>query len=118
MSEEEIWVRIQVKTFTRWANSYLDQRKLEIKDLRTDLSDGILDSRLLRAYILGFLLHALLEILGGDQIFPKVKRVNMKIQRVENINVSLKYIREKGIKLVSIGGEGTKSNYCCVTKFD
>lgn len=29
----------------------------------------------------------------------------MKIQRVENINVSLKYIREKGIKLVSIGGE-------------
>jgi hypothetical protein len=54
----------------------------------------------------GFLLHALLEILGGDSIFPKVKRVNMKIQRVENINVSLKYIREKGIKLVSIGGEG------------
>lgn len=29
----------------------------------------------------------------------------MKIQRVENLNVSLKYIREKGIKLVSIGGE-------------
>lgn len=51
------------------------------------------------------MLHALLEILGGDTIFPKVKRVNMKIQRVENINVSLKYIREKGIKLVSIGGE-------------
>lgn len=30
----------------------------------------------------------------------------MKLQRIENLNTSLKYIKNKGIKLVGIGAEG------------
>jgi hypothetical protein len=34
------WVSVQKKTFTRWCNSHLKQRALEIGDLFTDVSDG------------------------------------------------------------------------------
>lgn len=90
---EEMWVKIQTKTFTRWCNDYLSQRNLKIENLRTDLSDG-------------FLLHQLLEILSTETILPK-PRVNakMKIQKIENLNTSLKFIKDKQIKLQNIGAE-------------
>ena len=67
---------------------------MKIENLRTDLSDG-------------FLLHQLLEILSTETILPK-PRVNakMKIQKVENLNTSLKFIKDKQIKLQNIGAEG------------
>lgn len=89
---QEPWVRIQVKTFTRWCNSYLGNRKLEIVDLSKDLADG-------------HLLHNLLECLGAEKIHPMSKPTTMKIKMVENLGTCLKYIREKGIKLVAIGPE-------------
>jgi len=90
--DEQVWIAIQVKTFTRWANNLLEQRALAVEDLKTDFSDG-------------YLLHQLLEILGGEPIIPPVKRMKMKIQRIESLNVSLRYIASKGIKLVAIGAE-------------
>lgn len=93
MGEQPAWIRIQKKTFTRWSNNYLQQRDLSIKDLATDLADGVL-------------LHALLEVLGAEEIRPKVNRkARMKLQRIENLNTSLKYIKQKAIKLVGIGAE-------------
>jgi filamin len=89
---QEPWVRIQVKTFTRWCNSYLTHRKLEIVDLAKDLADG-------------YLLHNLLECLGAEKILPMSKPTTMKIKCVENLGVCLRYIKEKGIKLVAIGPE-------------
>lgn len=67
---------------------------MKIENLRTDLSDG-------------FLLHQLLEILSTETILPK-PRVNakMKIQKIENLNTSLKFIKDKQIKLQNIGAEG------------
>jgi len=89
---QEPWVRIQVKTFTRWCNSYLTHRKLEITDLQKDLADG-------------YLLHNLLECLGAEKVLPVCKPTTMKIKMVENLGTCLKYIKEKGIKLVAIGPE-------------
>eukprot|EP01126_Amoeba_proteus_P002729 TRINITY_DN10875_c0_g1_i5.p1 TRINITY_DN10875_c0_g1~~TRINITY_DN10875_c0_g1_i5.p1 ORF type:complete len:627 (-),score=128.39 TRINITY_DN10875_c0_g1_i5:614-2494(-) len=89
----EPWVRIQMKTFTRWANSHLIERNLEIKDLQKDLSDG-------------YLLHNLLEKLGGEDIQPKAKKgAKIAFQKLENIDGCLKYIKSKGVKLVAIGPE-------------
>jgi len=95
MSDETApaWVRIQKKTFTRWCNNYLTQRSLGINDLQIDLADGVL-------------LHNLLEILGNEEVLPKANRkAKMKLQKIENLNTCLKYIKGKNIKLVGIGAE-------------
>jgi filamin len=93
MGEEPAWVRIQKKTFTRWCNNYLTQRSLGINDLQADLQDGVL-------------LHNLLEILGNEDVLPKAnKKAKLKLQKVENLNTCLKYIKAKNIKLVGIGAE-------------
>jgi hypothetical protein len=87
------WVRIQKKTFTRWCNNYLTQRSLGINDLQVDLQDGVL-------------LHNLLEILGNEEVLPKAnKKAKLKLQKIENLNICLKYIKAKNIKLVGIGAE-------------
>jgi len=95
MSVEEgpAWVRIQKKTFTRWCNNYLTQRSLGINDLQVDLQDGVL-------------LHNLLEILGNEDVLPKAnKKAKLKLQKIENLNTCLKYVKAKQIKLVGIGAE-------------
>jgi filamin len=93
MGDEPAWVRIQKKTFTRWCNNYLTQRSLGINDLQTDLQDGVL-------------LHNLLEILGNEEVLPKAnKKAKLKLQKVENLNICLKYVKAKNIKLVGIGAE-------------
>ena len=46
---------IQKKTFTKWANSYVKDRHLEVNDLYKDLADGKV-------------LMALLEKLSGDTL--------------------------------------------------
>jgi len=65
---------------------------LEIVDLSKDLADG-------------YLLHNLLECLGAEKIHPMSKPTTMKIKMIENLGTCLKYIKEKGIKLVAIGPE-------------
>uniref|UniRef100_A0A6B2KX48 Calponin-homology (CH) domain-containing protein n=1 Tax=Arcella intermedia TaxID=1963864 RepID=A0A6B2KX48_9EUKA len=90
---EPAWVRIQRKTFTRWCNNYLGQRQLGIENLDKDLSDGIA-------------LFNLLEILSGEAITPKPKlKAVMKLQKIENLATSLRFIKSKDIKLVGIGPE-------------
>jgi hypothetical protein len=51
-------------------------------------------------------LYHLLEILSGDSISPNVRRVNKKIQKVENIKVSLKYLQEKQGVHLGLSAEG------------
>jgi hypothetical protein len=67
---------------------------MEIQNLDTDLADGVN-------------LHALLEELGQTTITPVPKATKMKIQKVENVNRLLTYIKSQNIKLVGIGAEGT-----------
>jgi len=67
---------------------------LGINDLQTDLQDGVV-------------LHNLLEVLGNEDVLPRAnKKAKLKLQKIENINTCLRYIKGKNINLVNIGAEG------------
>jgi filamin len=92
MSEElQPWGKIQKRTFTRWVNVHLADRKLKIDDLESDFSDG-------------FKLLNLLEIISGLKIQYN-KNVKFYSQKLENVGKALKFVRDQGIKLVAIGPE-------------
>jgi hypothetical protein len=40
-AEQQQWVTVQQKTFTKWLNTKIAPRELEVKDLVKDLSDGV-----------------------------------------------------------------------------
>ncbi|KAJ4302870.1 alpha-actinin [Kalmusia sp. IMI 367209] len=89
---EQQWVKVQQKTFTKWLNSKLKVRELEINDLITDLSDGIA------------LVH-LLEILSNESLGRYASRPKLRVQKFENVNKSLDYIKRRGIQMTNIGAE-------------
>lgn len=83
--------KIRKKTFTRWCNEHLKDNTLAIKDLATDLSDGIK-------------LIVLLEILSGKRLDRYNKRPRIRAQRMENVEMALDFIMKKErIRLVNIG---------------
>jgi len=64
------WVQVQKKTFTRWVNTYLVQRRLQVNDLSTDLDTGI---NLLN----------LLEQISGKQVAANYnKNPKMRVQKI------------------------------------
>jgi len=86
------WVRVQKKPFTRWCNPYLLERKLSVQDLTHDLASGIL-------------LKELLEQISGKPVCTSFnKNPKMRVQQIENVNYSLKFLTNEGIKLVGIDG--------------
>lgn len=86
------WVAVQQKTFTKWLNSKLESRELQIENLVSNLSDGVM------------LIH-LLEILSGESLGRYAAKPKLRVQRFENANVSLDFIRSKGIHMTNIGAE-------------
>lgn len=40
-AEQQRWITVQQKTFTKWLNTKIEARDLVVKDLVTDLSDGV-----------------------------------------------------------------------------
>jgi len=89
---EQQWVKVQQKTFTKWLNSKIKARDVQIEDLITDLSDGI------------NLIH-LLEVLSNESLGRYASRPKMRVQKFENVNKSLDYIRSRGIQMTNIGAE-------------
>lgn len=107
---EQSWVKVQEKTFGKWSvdsssrshdndsadglrlNSKLKVRELEIKDLVKDLSDGVI------------LIH-LLEILSNESLGRYASRPKMRVQRFENANIALDFIKRRRIQLTNIGAE-------------
>jgi hypothetical protein len=86
------WVRVQKKTFTRWCNTYLLERRMKCEDLSTDLSDGLA-------------LIALLEQISSKTVTPTYnKNPRIRVQKIENVNFSLAFLQSEGIKLVGVGG--------------
>jgi len=83
---------IQKKTFTRWMNTHLSDRDLEIKELNEDLQDGLK-------------LIQLLEIISGKRIKKYKKKPQNKLQKIENLNIALKFVKKEGLTLVNIGAE-------------
>ncbi|KAI1720497.1 spectrin repeat domain-containing protein [Ditylenchus destructor] len=84
-------IHIQKKTFTKWCNSYLNKARLEINDLFTDFGDGIL-------------LMKFLEIISGEKL-GKPNRGRMRVQKIENLNRCLEFLKHKRIQLENIGAE-------------
>ncbi|EJW76891.1 hypothetical protein WUBG_12201, partial [Wuchereria bancrofti] len=78
-------VHIQKKTFTKWCNSFLNRARLEIVDLFVDLGDGVL-------------LMKLLEIISGEKL-GKPNRGRMRVQKIENLNKTLDFLKKKRIQV-------------------
>ncbi|KAM8787980.1 nesprin-1-like [Rhynchonycteris naso] len=93
--EQEI---VQKRTFTKWINSHLAQRKppMVVEDLFEDMKDGVK-------------LLALLEVLSGQKLPCEQGRRMKRIHAVANIGTALKFLegrqsmyRGSPIKLVNI----------------
>ncbi|PTB64360.1 hypothetical protein BBK36DRAFT_1136083 [Trichoderma citrinoviride] len=91
-SEQQRWITVQEKTFTKWLNTKIVARNLEVKDLVPDLSDGVM------------LIH-LLECLSHESLGRYAARPKLRVQKFENANLSLDFIRSRGIQMTNIGAE-------------
>ncbi len=91
--EREAWVATQHKAFVRWINTYLEPQQLSpIQNLRTDISNGV---RLIQ----------LLEIIGGETLGRYAPNPRLRVQKAENLNIALDFIKHRGIQLYNIGAE-------------
>ncbi|KAI1448439.1 calponin homology domain-containing protein [Annulohypoxylon stygium] len=89
------WINVQQKTFTKWMNNKLAIKKdptLVVKDLVLDLRDAVL------------LIH-LLECLSGDPLGRYAAQPKLRVQKFENANTALNFIKNRGIQMTNIGAE-------------
>ncbi|KAF7864354.1 uncharacterized protein EAF02_010322 [Botrytis sinoallii] len=91
-AEQQQWITVQQKTFTKWLNTKIAHRKLEVIDLVKDLSDGVI------------LIH-LLECLSNESLGRYAAKPKLRVQRFENANLSLDFIKSRGIQMTNIGAE-------------
>ncbi|KAI0166326.1 calponin homology domain-containing protein [Xylariaceae sp. FL1272] len=89
---DDKWIIVQQKTFTKWLNVKIEPRGVQVKDLVTDLSDGIL------------LIH-LLECLSNESLGRYAARPKLRVQRFENANIALNFVKSRGIAMINIGAE-------------
>lgn len=82
----------QLRTFTRWWNSVLKSRGIKIEDLLTEVSPGVNPI-------------ALYEELSGTFLRKYHKNPPSRFQKLENQNLFLRSLKEKGLRLVNIGAE-------------
>ena len=87
--QEAQWQKVQIKTFKKWCNMHLAKRGRKIEDVTQDFKDGVT-------------LCALLEIIG-ETTLKYTQKPKMRIQMTENIDVALKFIKSRDVKLVGIG---------------
>ncbi|CRK24539.1 hypothetical protein BN1708_014012, partial [Verticillium longisporum] len=99
-AEQQKWVTVQQKTFTKWLNTKIVARDLEVKDLVADLSDGVWTEPLNPDPLLTPLTDLLRLILGRYAAKPK-----LRVQRFENANTALDFIKSRGIQMTNIGAE-------------
>ena len=85
--------KMQVKSFTAWVNLHLKTTGLKVDDLKTDFQDGI---KLLR----------LVEIISEDELGKFNQNPVSKFQKVENLNIPLKYINS------FLHEVGIRNTYC------
>ncbi|KAK3296165.1 calponin domain-containing protein [Chaetomium fimeti] len=91
-AEQQRWITVQQKTFTKWLNTKVEARGLEVKDLVQDLSDGVM------------LIH-LLECLSSESLGRYAAKPKLRVQRFENANRALDFIKSRGIQMTNIGAE-------------
>ncbi|KAJ1659395.1 alpha-actinin [Dispira simplex] len=87
------WESVQQKTFTKWVNNKLSHRNIApVEDLTRDLSDGTV-------------LIQLLEIIGDTPLGNYNRNPRLRIQKVENANKALDFVRYRSLELTNIGAE-------------
>ncbi|KAF7542561.1 hypothetical protein G7Z17_g11472 [Cylindrodendrum hubeiense] len=91
-ADQQRWVAVQQKTFTKWLNTKVESRNVEVKDLAADLSDGVI------------LIH-LLECLSNESLGRYASKPKLRVQRFENANLGLDFIKSRGIQMTNIGAE-------------
>ncbi|KAG9244671.1 calponin homology domain-containing protein [Calycina marina] len=91
-AEQQKWITVQQKTFTKWLNTKIEPRDLVVKDLVQDLSDGVI------------LIH-LMECLSDESLGRYAAKPKLRVQRFENANLSLNFIKSRGIQMTNIGAE-------------
>lgn len=92
---DKSWENMQRKTFTNWVNSKLTSRKIQpIADLASDFSSG---EKLIN----------LLEIISGEDspCGKYTKNPKIVLQKIENNNKALEFIKKRGVHLTNIGAE-------------
>ena len=98
-STNDDWKKMQQRTFTNWFNDRLRGNlkfaKVQIKDLETDLTDGLL------------LIDLLEKIATPNKIGRYNKNPKSKVQCVENLGIAFRFITGQNIKLVNIGEYNT-----------
>lgn len=94
--KERGWEAVQIKAFTQWLNSYLNKRELEIKEIKSDLADGV--------KLLNFL-----ELLSGKKVTTKYDRnPPSRIQKIQNLHIALNFLEKDldfNVKVVGVGAE-------------
>jgi actinin alpha len=99
------WEKMQIKTFTKWVNMHLAKKAQKIEDLFTGLTDGVQ-------------LANLLEILTDEPVSKKVRspdKIKMTIHKQENIDICLKFIQSKGVKLLNIAANNIQEGHKMLT---
>lgn len=87
------WVATQQKAFTRWANTYLESQNISpLENLAPDLSNGVK-------------LIQLLEIIGGESLGRYYANPRLRVQKAENVNTALDFIKHRGVMVYNIGAE-------------
>lgn len=85
-----------LQTFTRWWNSWLSERQLITTDLCEDIKLGVLP-------------NVLIEILSRSPCARYIQAPRTTFQKLDNLQIFLRELREKSIKLVNIGAEDLAS---------
>ncbi|XP_009472039.1 PREDICTED: spectrin beta chain, non-erythrocytic 5 [Nipponia nippon] len=90
---QEQRMSMQKKTFTNWMNNvfFRNNVKVEIKDIYTDLKDGIS-------------LMQLLELLSGEAL-PRPNRGKMRVHFLENNSKAITFLKSKQVQVKVIGPE-------------
>lgn len=87
------WVATQRKAFMRWTNTYLESQGIApLTNLTTELADGVK-------------LIQLLEIIGGESLGRYYASPRLRVQKAENVNTALEFIKHRGITVYNIGAE-------------
>jgi filamin len=85
------WKQIQKKVFTRWCNERLKVVNIEVTQLPEDFSDGIK-------------VINLVQVLSKKMIGRYSKKPRMYAQKMENVDLALKFLTKvEKIKIVNIG---------------
>ena len=94
-------------------NSKLSVRNIAIQDLVRDLSDGVrqrlfkttFPNWILELTVYQVMLVHLLEILSQESLGRYASKPKLRVQRFENVNIALDFIRSHSVQMTNIGAE-------------